>query len=415
MQMNQLIVIAFTHHVIGLDEIGKFHLGKDAVSPRMRRLREELKLEEVMYLSTCNRVELVLVTRDEADSGFISRLLQAFHPEWKADYLTHLVEKCRHWKGVNAVHHLMEVATSLDSMVIGEREIITQMKEAYHFARAHGLSGDLIRIVMRQVIETAKKVYTETAIAAKPVSVVALAFRHLQQKQLDKQARILMVGAGITMTNMGRFLQQNGFQNFTVFNRTLEKGRRLTDLLGGEAYSLEQVDQFKGGFDVLISCTGSVDPVITLAVYTALSNGEQALKTVIDLAVPADVDPQVKALFDIDYIGVQQLKATADRHLNERKKELVKVHHLLYEAVEEFKEIFEMRRMELKIRSIPEKVKAIKSKAMNEVFSKDLQKLDEKSKEVVEKIIDYMEKKYISVPMLMAKEMVARQAPRHED
>ena len=171
--MVRFNVIAFTHHTIGVEEVGKFHLEENEIQPKMQHIKEQLNIDEIMYVSTCNRVEFIFVGTREVNSVFLAHFLNEFNPNWDQDHIQNLIDNCKSWNGVNAVNHLIEVASSLDSMVIGEREIITQMRSAFEFARIHKLSGDMIRIVMRQVIQTAKKVYTETDIAAKPVSVVS--------------------------------------------------------------------------------------------------------------------------------------------------------------------------------------------------------------------------------------------------
>lgn len=406
--MLRFNVIAFTHHTIGVDEIGKFHLEQDEIVPMMEHLKEQMNLSEIMYINTCNRVEFVFVSNRAIDEAFNAVFLNEFNPDWDDIHIHELLEGSKSWNGINAVNHLIEVACSLDSMVIGEREIITQMKDAFEFARKNDLSGDTIRIVMKQVIETAKKVYTETDIATKPVSVVSLAYHQLRTRTLSNDARVLFVGAGVTNTNMGRFLKKHGFKDFTVFNRSQKNAEMLAELLNGKAYQLDELSKFDKGFDLLVTCTASTEPIIDAPLYKQLLNGETQEKIIIDLAIPADVDPQVPEDFQVDHISINYLKQLSDDNINERKKELIKVRQIIYEAVEEFKEIFKLRQVEIKMRSIPERVKEIRSLAVNEVFSKDLEELDDDSRDVVEKILDYMEKKYVSVPMLVAKEMFSK-------
>lgn len=414
--LKRFNVIAFTHHTIGVEEIGKFHLEADQVQVKLQHLKNQLNLDELMYVSTCNRVEFIFLSSQAFDDSVLTHFLNEFNPDWDQEHLTTLVDNCKVWNGINAVNHLIEVASSLDSMVIGEREIITQMKDAYELARKFGLSGDMIRIVMQQVIQTAKKVYTQTDIATKPVSVVSLAYHQLVKRKLPVDARIVFIGAGVTNTNMGRFLLNHGFRNFTVFNRSLENAALLAELVNGNAKKLTDIKDFKDGFDLLVCCTAATESVITTDVYEVLLAGDTNEKIVIDLAVPADLDKKVKAAFDVDHISVEFLKTISESNLKERKKELIKVRQIIYEAVEEFKQIFKMRQVELKMRAIPERVKEIKKKAIEEVFCDDLAGLDKESREVVDRILDYMEKKYVSVPMLMAKKMVENnEIPTHED
>ena len=403
--MLRFNVIAFTHHTIGVDEIGKFHLEEDQIVTKMEHLKSQMNLEEIMYLSTCNRVEFVFVTKLEVDNAFTAHFLNEFNEDWDEEHISNLIQGSKSWNGINAVNHLIEVASSLDSMVIGEREIITQMKGAFEFARVHDLSGDTIRLVMTQVIQTAKRVYTETDIATKPVSVVSLAYHELVNRKLPLDAKILFVGAGVTNTNMGRFLKKHGYTNFTIFNRSLERAEQLAEMLEGSANALADLNQYQDGFDLLVTCTAASEHIIGKDIYASMINGDSSKKIVIDLAVPADLDPSVKDEFNVDHISVEYLKTISENNLEERKKELIKVHQIIYEAVEEFKEIFKMRQIEIKMRTIPERVKEIRSTAINEVFNKDIEQLDDNSKEVLEKILNYMEKKYVSVPMLVAKEM----------
>jgi glutamyl-tRNA reductase len=413
--LKRFNVIAFTHHTIGVEEIGKFHLEDDQIQSKMEHLKSQLNLDELMYVSTCNRVEFIFVSTSELNDSFITHFLNEFNEDWDQKHLNLLVENCKLWNGINAVNHLIEVASSLDSMVIGEREIITQMKDAFDLSRKLKLSGDTIRIVMRQVVQTAKKVYSETNIATKPVSVVSLAYHELKTRDLGADARILFVGAGVTNTNMGRFLLKHGFTNFTVFNRSLERAELLANLVKGKALTLDEMPNFTEGFDLLVCCTAAKNSVITPSIYKALLAGETDNKIVIDLAVPADLSKEVKNDFEVDHISVEHLKTISESNIKERKKELIKVRQIIYEAVEEFKQIFKMRQVEIKMREIPERVKEIKQKAIEEVFSKELDALDDDSREVVDKILDYMEKKYVSVPMIMAKNMIAKNEIEHNE
>lgn len=376
----------------------------------MKKIKKEMNISEIMYLSTCNRVEFIFVADEKVDSDFISLFLKTFNSDWDHHTIQNYVAKAKTWNGINAVNHLIEVASSVDSMVIGEREIITQVRRAYEHSRINNLSGDIIRVVIRQTIETAKKVYTQTSIASKPVSVVSLAYHSLVERNPDLNSRILVIGAGVTNTNMCRFLKKYGFKNFTVYNRSIANAEVLARFTGGKAKPLSELENHKTGFDIIVTCTGATEHIITPSVYKKLLGKDVATlrdkKIIIDLAIPSDLDPRLVKTHNIDHISIEFLKTIVDVNMKERRKELIKVSQIIYDAVEEFKEIFKMRQVELKMRSIPELVKEIRSTAVNTIFSKELNKLDADSKDVLEKILDYMEKKYVSVPMLMAKEML---------
>lgn len=405
--MERFNIIAFTHAGIGLKKLGQFHLEKDEIPAKMGALKEALHLTEIMYLSTCNRVEFIFVTTDALPENFISEFVRNFNSDWDETYVESIRKKARTWNGINAVNHLIEVASSLDSMVLGEREIISQVRNAYNFAKATGLSGDTLRVIIRHTIETAKKVYTDTSIAEKSVSVVSLAYRELMKRSIPLNARILIIGSGITNQNMCKFFEEDGYRNLVVFNRTVENAKKLANKYGAEGYALKDLSAHKNGFDVIVSCTGAAGTVLTKDIYNAILPDTKQ-KHIIDLAIPNDVEKSVYKAFSVNYISVETLKKTSEKNLLERRKELLKVRQIIFEALEEFKFTFEMRQIELKMRDIPNHVKKIRKTAVDEVFARDMDELDDKSKAVLNKILNYMEKKYVSVPMIMAKNMLTK-------
>jgi len=406
--MIKFNVIALTHAGIGLKALGNFHLDQTCVAEKMRELRSKLDLSEIMYLATCNRVEFIFTTDSELDAKFVRNFITTFNSKMDQSDLELSVKKARYWNGINAVNHLIEVASSLDSMVLGEREIITQVRNAYEFSKNEGLSGDSIRLVIRQTIETAKRVFTETTIAEKSVSVVSLAYQEWAKTNLSKSAKIIVIGAGITNQNMCKFLSKDGYTNFVFFNRTLSNAEKMVAAFGGKAYALKELEEYTEGFDTIISCTGANGAVLTQSIYETILKDRKS-KTIVDLAIPNDVTETIYKAFPVNYISVASLKFIADRNLLERRKELLKARQIIFDSLEAFKAIFEMRQVEIKMRAIPNHVKAIRVKAVSEVFNKEIDELDEKSKAVLDKILNYMEKKYVSVPMMMAKEMLTKQ------
>jgi glutamyl-tRNA reductase len=340
------------------------------------------------------------------DTEFMHQFLRAIYPSLGEEDLTSFVIKLEHYQGMNAVDHAMSVASSIDSMIIGEREIITQVRQAYEHCASIGLTGDLLRIINRHVVETAKKVYTRTSISTKPVSVVSLAYHQLKRLQIPLDARFLVIGAGVTNTTMGRFLKKHGFKNFAIFNRTLEKASALANELGGLAYPLQELHLYQNGFDVIISCTGADHHVITPALYEQLLQGDQRPKTIIDIAIPQDLDPEIIAKHPVKHISVSVLQQISHENLQERAKELAHVERILDKAHKEFEQVLQVRHVELAMRAVPEEIKRIKADALNEIFKDEINALDAQSREVLEKVLDYVEKKYIAGPMKLAKEIL---------
>ena len=340
----------------------------------------------------------------------LRQFFSVFNPSWNEEDLEWAIQNCRVRIERHAINHLFRIASSLDSLVIGEREIITQVRKAFDECNALGLTGDFLRLVVNKTIECAKAVYTETNIAKNPVSVVSLAYRSLRELKLKNNSRIVVVGAGETNTTMCKFLNKHGFENFTVLNRTFSKAESLAQQINGVALPLEKIGELKSGFDLLVTCTGSSDPIFTREVYASLLQGEKDRKCIIDLAIPTDVDAAVIQENAVNYIEINSLKEQSQANLAARSKEIENCEAIIEKYLAIFDEQLQQRKVELAMSQVPQKVREIKTKAIEEVFSKELNELDEKSREVLEKMMAYIEKKYISVPMKMAKEIMLKKS-----
>jgi glutamyl-tRNA reductase len=407
--LNSFHIIAFTHRNLDVSEIGKLHIEIDKQKERLESLKIKSELQELMFLSTCNRVEFLFCTNQTVNQAFLKNFFQNLYPEIESKALTNIINSVQLFSGIAAVEHLFQVASSIDSMIVGEREIITQVRNAFQLSKENGLTGDFIRLILRQTIETAKRVYTETNIARKPVSVVALAYHTLRDMNIPLDAKVLIIGAGMTNTNMSKFLKKHGYKNFVVFNRTFSKAEKLANDLKGEAFPLEELKNYNKGFDIIITCTGSELPILTPEIYQTILNGDQSKKVIIDIAIPHDLDPNVVINQNVVHISVDLLQRISDQNLKERSHEITHVEEILKEAIFEFQHINRVRKVELAMREVPMMVKEIKSTAVNHVFKNEMMNLDENSKEVLDKIIDFMEKKYMSVPMKMAKDILLNQ------
>ena len=405
--MQRIKIIAFTHKTTDLNNIGKLHIQEDAIQSRLEHLKSQTNLEELFYLSTCNRVEFLISSDQKADNLFLNKFFTAFDTTWTNTEINWAIENAQVFENDEALRHLFNVASSIDSLVVGEREIITQVRNSYEKCKALNLTGDLIRLSIKKTIETAKDVYTHTNIARNPVSVVSLAYRKLRALNVKQDARFLIIGSGVTNSTMAKYLKKHQFSNFTVFNRTLANGQKLATELNGRAFPLSELKNYTEGFDIIVTCTGAAESIITPELYKNLVSNDKAKKIVIDLAIPNDLDPEILDNYDVNLIAINNLQEVAKENLLAREKELEACNIIIEKNIEEFKQILKTRKVELAMSEVPKKVKEIRETA-NEVFAKELQGLDSGSKEVLDKMLSYMEKKYISVPMKMAKEILSK-------
>jgi glutamyl-tRNA reductase len=402
--LKDLKIIAFTHKTTDLSNIGRLHIDSENRKERLENLMTN-NISELMYLSTCNRVEFVFVTEVKLDKAYLNSFFSCFSSQWNKEEINWAVENCNIFEGEDAVKHMFHIASSLDSLVIGEREIITQVRKAFDECSSFGITASIIRLLINKTIESAKEVYTKTQIAKNPISIVSLAYRKLRELGIKDNSRILVVGAGETNTRMCKFLSKHGLKNLTIFNRTFAKAEALANHIGGNPLSLEKLSSFKQGFDLLVTCTGSEDYLITPEIYESLLANETSKKTIIDLAIPYDVNPLVIEKHPINYIEIEGLKEISEINSKKREEELTVCKELIENQVIDFKQSFKERQVELVMSEVPQKIKEIKEIAVNEVFSKELESMTSDSKEVLDKMLAYIEKKYISVPMKMAKQI----------
>ncbi len=406
--MNKFKIIAFTHKSTDLKDLSRCFIEEDCVKEKLSAIKDALDIEEIFYLATCNRVEFLFVTSQKITKPFLHSFFKSFSPSWSdADSLwahlnSHILE------GEDALRHLFNVTSSLDSLIVGEREIITQVRKSYDLSQSYELTGDFLRIIMQSTVKTAKEIFTHTQIAQNPISVVSLAYRKLRESNVKLDARFLIIGAGQTNGTMAKYLLKHGFTNFTVFNRTLKNAESLAKELKGSAFALTDLSKYENGFDIMLTCTGSADPIITPEIYSSLIKEDASKKIIIDLAIPCDVDPIVLKRHNIYLIEVSGLKKIVHENITEREKELEVAENIVTQNIEEFKHVYKTRCVELAMQDVPRKIKEIKHTAVNSVFAKDIEQLDDNSKEILEKILSYMEKKYISVPMIIAKDILIK-------
>ncbi|MEJ5992885.1 glutamyl-tRNA reductase [Pedobacter sp. Du54] len=406
--MEYLKIIAFTHKQIDLKALGKLVICDQTLDDRLRNIQSKLNIKEIFYVGTCNRVEFVFTSADEVDKAFITQFLTVLDMGLPQEYMEQFVENVSTYEKTAAFNHLLRTSCSLESLVVGEKEILAQVRKAYEACRIAGFTGDYMRMIMNRVVKTAKEVYTHTNISKNPVSIVSLAYRKLRQLNMSPNSRLLIIGAGETNKNIAQYLKKHKYANFSIFNRTLEKGECLAKELNGKAYPLADLATYNKGFDVIITCTGAIDPILTEEVYAKLLNGETGKKVIVDLAIPNDTAIEVIQNFPVHYIEVETLKEIARKNIQERYDELINAEHIIDANIKDFELVLRQRKIEIAMSDVPKKIKEIRHTAINGVFADEINTLDENSRAVLERVMDYMEKKCISVPMVMAKEILVK-------
>lgn len=404
--LQQYKILTVTHRSTNLKDIGAFALSADNEqnkSLQLNLLKDKFGIDELYYVATCNRVLFVFVSEQDLSKNFVEsfflRVNSNLEPSAIHDNVLAL-------EGLSAVDHLLRVGGSIDSLVVGERQILGQLREAFDQAQERGHIGDSLRLLFQRMVAASKDIYANTRIGEKPISVASLAVRKMMSCQLDAKSRVLLVGAGQTNTLVSKFLVMHGFEQVTVFNRSFAKAELLAEKFAGEAYPLNELPQYKKGFDCIIVCTGSKDPVITPAIYQELLNGESPKgKVIVDLAIPHNTAAAVFASYpETIYIEIEGLRQLANENRDFRKRELALAEKRLQDHVDTFPTLYQQRQLEIAMREVPTAIKAVRAKAVNEVFRKDIEQLDDSARAVLEDVLSYMEKKCIGIPMRVARE-----------
>lgn len=402
-------VITINHKNTNLKNIGKFVLdcndAEEVYSERLSYLKKHLCIDELLYLSTCNRVLFFLSMPQDITNSFLENMQKVLYPDM--DHLDSIIENAHVFSGESAINHLLEVASSVDSLVIGEREILRQLREAYHQCRTNGLTGDEIRIAMRVAIEVAKDVYSNTKIGEKPVSVVSLALRQLLSQNIAKDARFLIIGAGQTNSLLCRMLLKYGYNNFYIYNRTLSKAEELALQVNGKAFAMKTLKAHNEGFDVLITCTSSTTAIVDIALYQSLLKNEKDKKILLDLSVPYNIDRKIAEEFESKCISIESLKELVEENKSFRSTEIGAAKKIIKHRLEDFSNLHHARQIELIMREVPEQIKAIREHAITEVFKDEVSCLNDEAQQLINRMMDYMEKRCIAVPIKTAKEHLA--------
>ncbi|MEJ6754762.1 MAG: glutamyl-tRNA reductase, partial [Flavobacteriales bacterium] len=310
--MNTIQIIAFTHKQFNFDEIGLFHLDDNQRIGVLTNLKTKLDMEELMYLSTCNRVEFIISREKKINKSFVEKLIKHLLVDQIPTNLKDIVDRAEIMDNKAAVHHIFSVASSIDSLVVGEREIITQVRKAFEECKENDLCGDVIRVLVQSTISTAKKVYTESNIGTRPVSIVSLAFLELKKYISKKPKKILVIGAGKTITSMLKFISKNQQHQYSIYNRSIDKAHKLVELLKIDAnvYPLSELNNHNSKFDFIISCTGSKEVVLSIEKFQKI-NPDENKSVIVDLAVPNDCDMKISEKKNVKLINVDQLKVRA--------------------------------------------------------------------------------------------------------
>ena len=365
--MSDILLIGLNHNTAPVEVRECIAFSADETSEALDALASHPFIEEVALLSTCNRVEIVLITNQkteavEATKNFLSRY-KSIEPELFEDSLyIH--------QGSEAVRHLFRVASSLDSMMVGEPQILGQMKDAYRLATRKKTTGVVLNRLLHRSFSVAKRVRSETGIGDRAVSISYAAIE-LGRKIFGTLAKktVLLIGAGEMAELAVEHLIRHQAGNIYVANRTFERGVELAGQFNGEAIRFDEISSALEQVDIVISSTGATDFIIRPdMVKPVMRKRKNRPIFFIDIAVPRDIDPAVNRVSNVYLYDIDDLKSVIHENIEDRNREAIKGERIVDEAVIRFREWYDSLDVVPTIVALRNKMDAIAEKEIKKTF-----------------------------------------------
>lgn len=358
-------------------------------------------VSEILHLFTCNRVELVASVDDAPQ---VLAALKSFLARYGG--LTDGETSCLYtYRDEQAIRHLFRVTSSLDSLVMGEAQILGQVKDAYRQALVLNATGIALNRLMHRAFRTAKRVRAETGIAANPVSV-SFAAVELAKKIFGTLAgkKILIIGAGEMAELTGQHLIGNGAEEIAVVNRTVLQAAALAEKFHGKAMGLEALDEVLCDVDIVISSTGAPSYIVTGdMVRRCLRKRKNRLLFLVDIAVPRDIDPAADSIDNVYLYNIDHLQDIVDENMKNRRREALKAEQIVQEEVTHYASWLKELEAVPTIVSLRGKAESIVRIEM-EKASGWMENLENTDREKVEALVNGIVKKMLHAPVTVMKE-----------
>ena len=405
----KIVLLGVSHHSAPLEL--RERLAVEDTGPPLQKLVAGDEIEEAVLLSTCNRVEVVALTRTPEGArqrlhSFFSRDLGgAERVADEADLKEHLYEH----SGGDAVGHVMRVASALDSMVVGEPQILGQTKEAYRTAVECGACGPILSRLFQSGFAAAKRVRSETRVGERPVSVARVAVElaeNIFEDFADKRA--LLIGAGEMIEMALRTLRGKGLESIAVANRTPERAAKLAAEFGATAHGLDELPDLLRQADVVLTSIGGTRPILTQSLVSdALRARRNRPIFVIDIGVPRNADPEINRLDNVYLYDIDDLASVADENVEERRRETVRAEAIVVEERQRFDGWFTALRAVPTIRHLCARIEEVRRHEVDRALARHF--IEESQREAVDALTRAIVKKILHSPISRLRQEAERE------
>lgn len=400
------LVIGINYKTAPVEIRERLSFNEADLSDAIKTLCTKKSILENIILSTCNRTEIYAVV-DQLHTG--RYYIKEFLAEWFGLEQKEFSPFLFVYEDDGAIEHLFNVTCGLNSMVLGETQILGQVRTSFMLAQQEGTTGTVFNHLFKQAITLAKRAHSETDIGANAVSV-SYAAVELAKKIFGSLANkhVLIFGAGKMGELAAQNLHGNGVKEVTVINRTYEKAIDLANRFNGKARTLAELERAMVEADILISSTGAKDFVISKDMMVKVEKKRKGKPLfMVDIAVPRDLDPKIGELENVFLYDIDDLEGIVEANLQERKKAAEKIMLMIEKEIVEFKQWLGMLGVVPVISALREKAHVIQSETMVSLERK-LPNLSERDLKVLNKHTKSIINQLLKDPILQAKEMAAR-------
>lgn len=331
-----IFCFGLSHHTAPIAVREKVAFSPESLAAAYRDLLDQGLVKEALIVSTCNRTEIYVHGGHGSNRQALQNWLCAFHQIDPRSLDGHIYYS----SDAEAVRHLFRVACGLDSMIIGEPQILGQVKDAYQAAADSGAAGPVLNRLLHWTFRVAKRVRSETAIGSAPVSVAYAAVSLAKQLLGGLEGRsVLLIGAGDTIELVATHLREHGVSTFAVANRSSERGEQLAAKFAGNAHALEMIPSLLHDADVVVSCTASTQPIVSReAVSAVMAQRERGDLMLVDLAVPRDIAPEVESIEQCYLYTLDDLNDIAQAGMRARREAAAAAELIIADEVGQFQQ-----------------------------------------------------------------------------
>lgn len=394
-------MVSWSHHRTPIDVREKLSFSSEQVSDALRRFQVQFPDTESVLLSTCNRVELYCAA-SQADRLPRADELGSFLTGYHGLAYSELKEQVTAHSGEATIKHLFMVAASLDSMIVGEAQILSQVKAAYELACDSATASAIMHRAFQRATVVARRVANETEIHKRRISVPSVAVSEIASEFFERfdDKRILLIGAGDMGTETLRYLRDAGAEKIRVINRSLSKASELAQPFGAKVEAWENLDKSIAESDLIVSTTSASDPIVRVEQFKAIRSRRSQAVLILDLAVPRDFEAAIAELPDVYLFTVDDLQQVCDRNILLRQEQWPKAAQIVEQETKRFLTESVHQGSGQTIKKLREQARQIKDDEYARLLAKlQTRGIDEQSQKEIEVAFDRLVNKLLHPPL----------------